>query len=158
MLVDRGFAVRDDAGRFELGIRALGLASRSAELPLRDRLRGVAAWLLRATTRIRLPGGPRRQGSVYIAKEEVSEPVRLVTTIGSRTAAFAAASGRVHLGALAARARRGRSAARALVTPSAAACAASASCRRSSPGCAATASPRTTRRPPRPLDGIGAES
>jgi len=97
VLVDRDFAVRDEAGRFELGIRALGLGSRSAELPIVTAFRGVAAWLLTRhdeTVCLAVLDGDE---TVFIAKEESSEPVRLVTTIGSRTAAFASASGRVHL-------------------------------------------------------------
>jgi IclR family KDG regulon transcriptional repressor len=97
VLVERGFVVRDDAGRFELGIRALGLASRSAELPIVTAFRGVAAWLLTRHDETVCLAVLDGHESVYIAKEESSEPVRLVTTIGSRTGAFASASGRVHL-------------------------------------------------------------
>jgi IclR family pca regulon transcriptional regulator len=59
----------------------------------------VAAWLLTRTTR---PSAWRcldGDYSVFVAKEDSSQPVRLVTSIGSRTPAFASAIGRVHLAA-----------------------------------------------------------
>src|SRR6516162_5981122 len=46
ILVDRAWAVRDDEGRFALGIRALAMGSRSRELPIVVAFRGVASSLL----------------------------------------------------------------------------------------------------------------
>jgi DNA-binding IclR family transcriptional regulator len=97
VLVDRGWAVRDGEGRFELGIRAIGLGARSSELPIVTAFRGAAAGLLtrhdETVCLAVLDGGE----SVYVALEETSQPVRLVTHVGSRTPAFASASGRVVL-------------------------------------------------------------
>ena len=97
MLVERGWAVRDAEGRFSLGIRALRLGSSSAELPIVTAFRTVAAeFLTRHDETIALAvldGGE----SLFIALEETSQPVRLVTHVGSKTPAFASASGRVVL-------------------------------------------------------------
>ena len=97
VLVDRGWAVRDRDGRFDLGIRALRLGSASSELPMVTAFRTVAAeFLTRHDESIALAildGGE----SLFIALEETSQPVRLVTHVGSKTPAFASASGRVVL-------------------------------------------------------------
>ena len=97
LLVERGWAVRDAEGRFSLGIRALRLGSSSAELPLVTAFRTIAAeYLTRHDETIALAvldGGE----SLFIALEETSQPVRLVTHIGSKTQAYASASGRVVL-------------------------------------------------------------
>jgi DNA-binding IclR family transcriptional regulator len=99
VLVERGWAVRDADGRFDLGIRALRLGSSSAELPIVAAFRTVAAqFLTRHDETIALAvidGGE----SLFIALEETSQPVRLVTHVGSKTPAFASASGRVMLAA-----------------------------------------------------------
>lgn len=97
VLVERGWAVRDRDGRFDLGIRALRMGSASAELPIVTAFRTVAAeFLTRHDETIALAvldGGE----SLFIALEETSQPVRLVTHVGSKTPAFASASGRVVL-------------------------------------------------------------
>jgi DNA-binding IclR family transcriptional regulator len=97
VLVDRGWAVRDADGCFELGIRALRLGSGAASLPIVTAFRTVAAeFLTRHDETIALAvvdGGE----SLFIALEETSQPVRLVTHVGSKTPAFASASGRVVL-------------------------------------------------------------
>jgi DNA-binding IclR family transcriptional regulator len=99
ILVERGWAVRDGDGRFDLGIRAIGLGARSSELPIVTAFRGIAAELLtrhdETVCLAVLDGGE----SVFIALEETSHPVRLVTHVGSRTPSFASASGRVILAA-----------------------------------------------------------
>ena len=46
ILVERGWVVRDRDGRFDLGIRAIGIGARSSELPIVTAFRGVAAGLL----------------------------------------------------------------------------------------------------------------
>jgi DNA-binding IclR family transcriptional regulator len=97
VLVERGWAVRDADGRFALGIRALRLGSGSADLPIVTAFRTVAAeFLTRHDETIALAvldGGE----SLFVALEETSQPVRLVTHVGSKTPAFASASGRVVL-------------------------------------------------------------
>jgi DNA-binding IclR family transcriptional regulator len=97
ILVERGFAVRDGAGRFELGIRAVSLAARTSELPIVTAFRGVAAALLTRHDETVCLAILDAGDSVFIALEETSQPVRLVTHVGSRTPAFASASGRAIL-------------------------------------------------------------
>ncbi len=97
VLVERGWAVRDPEGRFSLGIRALRLGSSSADLPIVTAFRTVAAeFMTRHDETVALAvldGGE----SLFIALEETSQPIRLVTHVGSKTQAFASASGRVVL-------------------------------------------------------------
>ena len=97
VLVDRGWVIRDKSGTFELGIRALGMSARSPELPIATAFRGVAAWLLTRHDETVCLAAMDGDYSVFVAKEDTSQPVRLVTTIGARTPAFASAIGRVHL-------------------------------------------------------------
>jgi len=97
VLVERGWAVRDSDGRFDLGIRALRLGSSSSELPMVTAFRTVAAEFLTRhdeTIALAILDGVE---SLFIALEETSQPVRLVTHVGSKTSAFASASGRVVL-------------------------------------------------------------
>ena len=97
VLVERGWAVRDHDGRFDLGIRALRLGSSSSELPIVIAFRTVAAEFLTRhdeTIALAVLDGVE---SIYIALEETSQPVRLATHVGSTTPAFASASGRVVL-------------------------------------------------------------
>jgi DNA-binding IclR family transcriptional regulator len=97
VLVERGWAVRDREGRFDLGIRALRLGSASSELPMVAAFRTVAAEFLTRhdeTIALAILDGVE---SLFIALEETSQPVRLVTHVGSKTPAFASASGRVVL-------------------------------------------------------------
>jgi DNA-binding IclR family transcriptional regulator len=99
ILVERGWAVRDAEGRFELGIRAIGIGARAGELPIVTAFRTVAAELLTKhdeTVCLAVVDGAE---SVFIAIEETSHPVRLVTHVGSRTPSFASASGRIVLAA-----------------------------------------------------------
>jgi DNA-binding IclR family transcriptional regulator len=98
VLTERGWAVRDADGRYALGIRALRLGSRSAELPIVTAFRAVAAEFLTRhdeTIALAVVDGDE---SLLVALEETSQPVRLVTHVGSTTPAFASASGRVVLG------------------------------------------------------------
>src|SRR5690348_10749904 len=46
VLVDRSWAVRDEQGRFQLGIRALAMTSAGTDLPIVTAFRTVAAGLL----------------------------------------------------------------------------------------------------------------
>jgi DNA-binding IclR family transcriptional regulator len=97
VLVERGWAVRDRDGRFDLGIRALRMGSASSELPIVTAFRTVAAeFLTRHDETIALAVLDGAE-SLFIALEETSQPVRLVTHVGSKTPAFASASGRVVL-------------------------------------------------------------
>jgi IclR family transcriptional regulator, KDG regulon repressor len=97
VMLERGWAVRDDEGRYDLGIRALRLGSRSGELPIVKAFRTVAAEFLTRhdeTLALAVLDGDE---SLFIALEETSHPVRLVTHVGAKTPAFASASGRVVL-------------------------------------------------------------
>lgn len=98
VLVDRGWLARDaSGGGFGLGIRALGLGAAGAELPFAVAFRGAAAELLRRFDETVCLAVLDGDASVFVHKEETSQPVRLVTHVGSRTPAYAAASGRVFL-------------------------------------------------------------
>jgi DNA-binding IclR family transcriptional regulator len=97
VLLERGWIVRDVEGRFALGVRALRLGSGSAELPIVAAFRTVAAeFLTRHDETIALAVLDGSE-SLFIALEETSQPVRLVTHVGSKTHAFASASGRIVL-------------------------------------------------------------
>jgi len=100
VLVERGWAVRDAEGGYDLGIRALRLGSRASTLPMVVAFRTIAAEFLTRhdeTIALAVLDGDE---SLFLAFEETSQPVRLVTHIGSKTAAFASASGRVVLASL----------------------------------------------------------
>lgn len=97
VLAERGWVLRNVDGRYMLGIRAFGLTAQSAEYPLVRAFRSIATGLLtrhNETVCLAVLDGDE---SAYIAIEETSHPVRLVTHVGSRTPAFASASGRVIL-------------------------------------------------------------
>ena len=117
VLTERDWLIRRADGRFDLGIRAIGLTARSAELPIVTAFRSVAADLLTRhdeTVCLAILDG---EDSVYVALEETSHPVRLVTRVGSRTPAFASASGRVILADRSPAVVATQYAGRALVTP-----------------------------------------
>jgi DNA-binding IclR family transcriptional regulator len=97
ILVERSWAVRDEAGRYELGIRALALGAAASTLPIVVAFRSVAAELLTRHDETVCLAALDGDDSVFVAIEETSHPVRLVTHVGSRTPAFASASGRVIL-------------------------------------------------------------
>ena len=46
ILVDRGWAVRDEKGRFEPGVRAIGLGSRAGDLPIVTGFRNAVSGLM----------------------------------------------------------------------------------------------------------------
>jgi len=97
ILQERGWAVRDGDGRYALGVRALRLGSTSADLPIVKGFRTVAAeFLTRHDETIALAVLDGSE-SLFLALEETSQPIRLVTHVGSKTPAFASASGRVVL-------------------------------------------------------------
>ncbi|HLH67000.1 MAG TPA: IclR family transcriptional regulator [Solirubrobacteraceae bacterium] len=117
ILVERGWAIRDQEGRYALGIRALRLRSRSEDLPIVTAFRTVAAHFvneLDETIALAVLDGGE---SLYLAIEETSQPVRYVTHVGSKTPAFASASGRVMLARQERALVRARFSGRALVTP-----------------------------------------
>lgn len=97
VLADRGWVVRDAEGCYDLGIRALRLGSSSSKLPIVTAFRTVAAEFLTRhdeTIALAVLDGDE---SLFLALEETSQPVRLVTHVGSKTPAFASASGRIVL-------------------------------------------------------------
>jgi len=117
ILVDRGWALRDEQGRYEPGVRAIGLGSRAANLPIVTGFRhAVADFMTRhdETVCLAVIDGDE---SVFIAIEETTQPVRLQTWVGRRAPAFASASGRVILAGRASAAVAAEYGGRALVTP-----------------------------------------
>jgi DNA-binding IclR family transcriptional regulator len=117
ILVERAWAVRDDEGRYALGTRALAMGSRSAQLPIVVGFRTVAAGLLTLHDETVCLAALDGDDSVFVAVEETSHPVRLVTHVGSRTPAFASASGRVILASRPDKDLVGEYGGRPLVTP-----------------------------------------
>ena len=117
ILVDRGWALRDEQGRYEPGVRAIGLGSRAANLPIVTGFRHAVADLMThhdETVCLAVIDGDE---SVFIAIEETTQPVRLQTWVGRRAPAFASASGRVILAGRAPAAVAAEYGGRALVTP-----------------------------------------
>jgi IclR family KDG regulon transcriptional repressor len=99
ILAERGWVVRDDHGRYEPGVRAIGLGSRASDLPIVTGFRHAVSDLVSRhdeTVGLAVVDGVE---SVYLAIEETSQPVRLATWVGRRTPAFASASGRAILAA-----------------------------------------------------------
>jgi DNA-binding IclR family transcriptional regulator len=98
MMGERGWIARDAvSGCLELGPRVASLARAAPIAPLTAGFHGVACRLIarhNETTCLTVLDG---RDSVFIAKEETTHAVRLVTAVGSRLPAFAAASGRAML-------------------------------------------------------------
>ena len=98
MMSDRGWVARDPrSGYIELGPRVAWLARATPLSPLTAGFHAVARRLVarhNETTCLTVLDG---SDSVFIAKEETTHAVRLVTAVGSRLPAFAAASGRAML-------------------------------------------------------------
>jgi DNA-binding IclR family transcriptional regulator len=117
-LVERGWIVREPSGcSYSLGIRALSVGASAADMPIVVAFRPIAATLLarhNETIGLALLDGDE---SVFVAKAETTHVVRLVTPIGSRLPAFAAASGRVLLADLPSEAIEIAYASRPLITP-----------------------------------------
>jgi DNA-binding IclR family transcriptional regulator len=94
----RGWIAREaGTGRIELGPRIAGLARATPASVLTATFHAVAGRLVgrhNETVCLTVLDG---RDSVFVAKEETSHPVRLVTAVGSRLPAFASASGRVML-------------------------------------------------------------
>ena len=98
MMSERGWIARDTiSGCLELGPRIASLARATPTSPLTAGFHGVARRLVarhNETTCLTVLDG---RESMFIAKEETTHAVRLVTQVGSRLPAFAAASGRAML-------------------------------------------------------------
>jgi DNA-binding IclR family transcriptional regulator len=117
VLVERAWAVRDADGRYHLGVRALRLGSLATELPIVVAFRSVAADFLSVLDESIALAVLDGDESLYIALEETSQPVRYMTHVGSKTPAFASASGRVVLANLPPAMVESLFAGRALITP-----------------------------------------
>lgn len=117
VLVERGWALRNGDGRYELGIRAFGLTAQSAAYPIVRGFRTIAAELLTQHNETVCLAVLDGNESTFIAIEETTHPVRLVTHLGSRTSAFASASGRVILADRAEGVVASQFAGQALITP-----------------------------------------
>jgi IclR family KDG regulon transcriptional repressor len=117
VLAERGWVLRNADGRYVLGIRAFGLTAQSAEYPIVRAFRSVSADLLTRHDETVCLAVLDGDDSSFIAIEETSHPVRLVTHVGSRTPAFASASGRVMLADRAQGVIASQFAGRPLVTP-----------------------------------------
>jgi DNA-binding IclR family transcriptional regulator len=117
ILVERGWAIRDEQGRYEPGVRAIGLGSRAADLPIVIGFRHTVAGLMTRYDETVCLAVLDGQESVFVAIEETSQPVRLQTWVGRRSPAFASASGRVFLAAWPEEAIAAEFAGRPLITP-----------------------------------------
>ena len=117
VLAERGWVLRNPDGRYVLGIRAFGLTAQSHEYPIVRAFRSVAADLLTRQNETVCLAVLDGDESTFIAIEETSHPVRLVTHVGSRTPAFASASGRVILADRAQGVVASQFAGRPLITP-----------------------------------------
>jgi len=94
----RGWVVRDPrSGCIELGPRVAWLARATPLSPLTAGFHGVARRLVARHNETTCLTALEGRDSVFIAKEETTHAVRLVTAVGSRLPAFAAASGRAML-------------------------------------------------------------
>jgi DNA-binding IclR family transcriptional regulator len=96
---ERGFVERCGDGGYTLAPRTVELGTRSASSALVSAFEAEAAGLLARhdeTTCLAVLDGT---DALFIAKAETSQAVRLMTRVGSRLPAFAAASGRVLLAA-----------------------------------------------------------
>jgi DNA-binding IclR family transcriptional regulator len=97
---EHGFVARIGDGSYVLGRRAVDLGTRGGCSALVSAFEAEAEALVERhneTTGLMVRDGC---DVVFVSKVETTEPVRLVTRVGSRLPAFAAASGRVLLAAL----------------------------------------------------------
>jgi DNA-binding IclR family transcriptional regulator len=97
ILVERGWAIRDDQGRYAPGVRAIGLGTRAGDLPIIIGFRHAVGELMTRHDETVCLAVVDGQESVFLAIEETTQPVRLQTWVGRRAPAFASASGRVIL-------------------------------------------------------------
>ena len=75
VLVQQAWVVRDEAGRYELGVQALAIGSRTSQLPIVVAFRSIAAELLTKHDETVCLGALDGDDSVYVAIEETSHPV-----------------------------------------------------------------------------------
>jgi DNA-binding IclR family transcriptional regulator len=118
ILVERGWAIRDEQGHYEPGVRAIGLGSRAADLPIVTGFRHAVAGLMSRHDETVCLAVLDGHESVFVAIEETTQPVRLQTWVGRRSPAFASASGRVFLATWPAESVAAEFGGRALITPS----------------------------------------
>jgi hypothetical protein len=147
VLLDRGWAFRDATARFDLGIRALGLRTHSAELPIVIGFRSLARRRSRSTTKAcawpcwrgpRLCTSRSRRPRARSGSRPTSAVARL---------AFASASGQVILPGVRSTRSQPTTAESCSWPRPAAACTVPSSFGRSSTRCAGTGTRRTRRRP-----------
>src|ERR671939_1401749 len=117
ILVERGWAIRDEGGRFEPGVRAIGLGSRAGDLPIVTGFRHAVAGVMTRYDETVCLAVLDAHESVFVAIEETTQPVRLQTWVGRRSPAFASASGRVFLAAWSPESVAAEFAGRPLITP-----------------------------------------
>ena len=117
ILVDRGWAIRDEQGRYEPGVRAVGLGTRAADLPIVTGFRHAVSDLMSRYDETVCLAVLDGHESVFVAMEETTQPVRLQTWVGRRSPAFASASGRVFLAAWPTESVAAEFGGRALITP-----------------------------------------
>src|SRR5947209_4230668 len=96
-MAERGWITRDGAGYLALGPRVAWLARATPGSALTTGFHVVAQRILAHHDETTCLAALEGRDSVFIAKEETSHPVRLVTAVGSRLPAFASASGRALL-------------------------------------------------------------
>jgi DNA-binding IclR family transcriptional regulator len=97
---ERGFVERVGDGGYALASRAVELGTRSSCSALVSVFEAEAAGLLARHDETTCLAVLDDRDALFIGKVETSQAVRLVTRLGSRLPAFAAASGRVLLAAL----------------------------------------------------------
>jgi DNA-binding IclR family transcriptional regulator len=97
---ERGFVERVGDGGYALAPRAVELGTRSSCSALVSAFEAEAAGLLARHDETTCLVVRDDRDALFIAKVETSQAVRLVTRVGSRLPAFAAASGRVLLAAM----------------------------------------------------------
>lgn len=98
VMAERGWVARDPgSGRIELGPRIAWLACTTPSSVLVPGFRSVARGLLDVHDETMCLAVLDGREAVFIAKEETTQAVRLVTEVGGRLPAFASAAGRVML-------------------------------------------------------------
>jgi DNA-binding IclR family transcriptional regulator len=95
---ERGWIARDiSSGQLELGPRVAWLARVTPASVLTPAFHAIAARLVACHNETACLAVLDGRDSVFVAKQETTHPVRLVTAVGSRLPAFASASGRAML-------------------------------------------------------------
>lgn len=97
VLVQRGWVSRNEDGRYDLGLRAVGLSANATEYPLVRAFGAVAPELMARHNETVCLAVLEGDHSTFVALEETSHQVRFVTHVGRRSPAFASAGGRAIL-------------------------------------------------------------